>query len=1025
MPLNFLTPYLLEAFDDTPGTVEIEQTLLVWDSRRSSLDLRVRALTFKSPRGGTALTLPETNITLSIADLMKGELAVTELEVLDASLTLLRLRDGRLAGLQPRPDPDAPREEAAPDPEGGTQQSAFLLIDQLLSDDGGEGPLSRLQAIRLLEADVVLDDRKQGMTWNFPAREILLRRDQRGLSGNADLTIELDGEQASVNLVFVYSKSSDLLDLSLRIGGVNLAKLPDILPELSAFRAVEARASGAINATIGRGSELMMVDFDLSLSRGTLWLGDVGQPPVAFSGGKASGLYDLGQQSLDLQRASLHLGTPETPGPRLEMSGRLQPAPEGAGEMRLDASVAIDSVEMAELAPLWPAQASPNGRTWVLENIPEGRATDLKAKASLVLGEDARLLSLTGGFAYQDLVVHYLRPMPPVAVPAGTASFDAKSLSFEIPHATIGALAFAPVTVLIDHLDAKDQTLQIRSHGHGPIPDLLALLDHPRLGLLKKLGLDPSGSAGAIDFSLGFDFPLEDDLLFEQVEIHSEARLQGLKLSGVVAGQDITAEQVAMTVDSRSMTLKGEVDLAGSRFQVDWAESFTDSRKSRLQAISQSLSAQTVVLLVPDLQGQLLSGAMGATLVLTGNPPAHGAISADLDLAGAALALPYLDWDKKQGAAATAKLKVEFDKGNLVAIEDLAVAAEGTQFLGRVGFHRDGSLAEVRLQQAVFKGYDLRNLLAVPEGAGWRVSVGGGTVDARGLLDEVSVKGPDVEESEVPITIEQSHLDRIVLPGGSLDQASFSGQRGPEGIERLSLAGNLVVDDASSRFEFTLQPDQNSRGRLNLSAGNMGATFKALNISDSVVGGELQINLAAKESGAGAAMSGTVEGKNFRMVGAPILAKVLLVATLTGIGDALDREGIPFERLTGDITIANGVLSSELLRAYGGSLGITAKGNVNFIEDVIQLQGTVVPAYSINRVLGQIPIIGWILTGGEGGGILAVTYSVSGSVRDPQVSVNPLSALTPGFLRGLFDLFEGGEAGEEPPPSLYPEGPKR
>jgi len=55
----------------------------------------------------------------------------------------------------------------------------------------------------------------------------------------------------------------------------------------------------------------------------------------------------------------------------------------------------------------------------------------------------------------------------------------------------------------------------------------------------------------------------------------------------------------------------------------------------------------------------------------------------------------------------------------------------------------------------------------------------------------------------------------------------------------------------------------------------------------------------------------------------------------------------------------------------------------------------------INSLLGQIPILGTILTGEKGGGIFAASYKVRGPVEKPEMSVNPLSALAPGFLRNL------------------------
>ena len=56
--------------------------------------------------------------------------------------------------------------------------------------------------------------------------------------------------------------------------------------------------------------------------------------------------------------------------------------------------------------------------------------------------------------------------------------------------------------------------------------------------------------------------------------------------------------------------------------------------------------------------------------------------------------------------------------------------------------------------------------------------------------------------------------------------------------------------------------------------------------------------------------------------------------------------------------------------------------------------------------MGNIPIIGTILTGTEeGSGIFAATYKMKGSLENPEVKVNPLSALAPGIFRNLFGIF--------------------
>jgi hypothetical protein len=77
-------------------------------------------------------------------------------------------------------------------------------------------------------------------------------------------------------------------------------------------------------------------------------------------------------------------------------------------------------------------------------------------------------------------------------------------------------------------------------------------------------------------------------------------------------------------------------------------------------------------------------------------------------------------------------------------------------------------------------------------------------------------------------------------------------------------------------------------------------------------------------------------------------------------------------------------------------------------REQLELEGTIVPSYMFNSLLGHIPILGKLFSPEAGGGLIAATWRLQGPMADPAASVNPLAALTPGALRGLFGL--GGNA---------------
>ena len=94
---------------------------------------------------------------------------------------------------------------------------------------------------------------------------------------------------------------------------------------------------------------------------------------------------------------------------------------------------------------------------------------------------------------------------------------------------------------------------------------------------------------------------------------------------------------------------------------------------------------------------------------------------------------------------------------------------------------------------------------------------------------------------------------------------------------------------------------------------------------------------------------------------------------------------------------------------------MTAKGSIALSSGRASLSGTIVPAYFFNAMLGRLPLVGKLFSPEEGGGVFAARFGVEGPIGDPSISVNPVSALTPGFLRGIFGVFDTPGTRSQPP----------
>ena len=157
-------------------------------------------------------------------------------------------------------------------------------------------------------------------------------------------------------------------------------------------------------------------------------------------------------------------------------------------------------------------------------------------------------------------------------------------------------------------------------------------------------------------------------------------------------------------------------------------------------------------------------------------------------------------------------------------------------------------------------------------------------------------------------------------------------------------------------------------------------------------------------------MSGYLEIENFRIKNAPVLAQIIASASIVGLLDNLNGNGLLFTKIEGSFDYKDGKLSLQDGVAVGPSLGLTMGGYEKYGEkqNTVNVNGLLSPVYIINGVIKAIPLIGKVLGGEKGEGVFGVSYKVHGDSSNPIVLVNPLSILTPGVFRKIFNIEETG-----------------
>jgi hypothetical protein len=1012
-------PFLARAIEETANVAEHESVLEVgraaigwqgWrEGRLSPLDLRVSGVRLLGRDGSVRAEMPEASVTLAIPWLLRGEIAPRRLEFHQPALRLRRGADGRLAVLLGDAAPAASTGQAE-----GPSPFDELLAD-LMRPQGDDTPRSALERLSITGARVTVEDAALGLVWSLEDAAIELQRQPAGgVVGRGAATLRLGEARVPIRIGAEARGTPVEVSLQVSLPEVRPAALAGLAPAFSPLAGLDATARIELSGRLDAEGALRKVQAGLTAGPGVVDLGGGRRIPVA--GLEAT----LGWQPelIELPHAVLRLDGPGTPRLAAQAEAR-----RGGRGWRVQGGLELDAVPLRELPRWWPEGLGSGERAWILENITAGTARNGRWQAQAEAAadfSDLQVTALSGTLDVQDATVHWLRPIPPVEQAQGTVTFGLTEVSARI---TGGRQAGTQVqardaTLRFLFPDRAVPTTEMQVGLAGPIPDLLAVLQHPRLKLFERRPLPLTNPAGSFDGRVTIGFPLLENLPVEQLRVRGQARLRDVRLADVLLGRPIDRGQFDITVDNESLRLQGTAIFAEIQarlgvemdFRSGPATQVTTRETVQARADARQLAALGLVL------EELVRGPVGLDVRTERRRNGQGRVNVRADLRDSVLLIDPLAWSKPAGQNAGAEGVLRLAGENLEAIESFRVEGPSLLVRGNATFGRGTRLERITINEAQVEGSRLAGEGRPPAqpGAPWTVTARGQALDLRRVMADDTPPGPPSAEPGPAVAID-GRFERVLL----------GADRGLNQVEaRVLVDGRGVVREgrvagrAGPRgpFEATIVPQGQGRV-LRATAEDAGALLNSFDLLRHLEGGRLSVVAAYAHNGPGAPLQGQAEMADFSVRNAPGFAKLLQAMTLYGLVEALSGPGLGFSRLVAPFALTPEALVLGESRAFSASLGLTAKGTLDRRRQRLAMEGTIVPAYVFNSLLGNIPLFGRLFSPEAGGGLFAATFRVQGPVDDPQVSVNPLAALTPGFLRGLFGIGQGGaEAGPRPPP---------
>lgn len=1010
---------------DGPLRLEVGSAAVMWagwqEGRLMPVNLRLSRVRLQDREGTAHLDLPDTALSLSLPWLLRGEVAPRVLELRNPVLRIRRDAEGRIAFDMRRED--EPAAEAAPEPPQAPG-AAEALLREMMRPSTDDTPLGALTRLRILGGRLAVQDEALGLSWALQDPALDLRRmPGGGIAFQAGGRLEFGGQSVVLSAQGEVAGEPRVTRLRVTVPAVQPAVLAAAARGLVPLSALDAPAT--LQATVTLEEDFTPRSWQASLDAGAGWidLGEGRRVPIAglelAAEGRAS--------RIEIPRATLRLAGEAAPGPQLTADARVR---QEGGVWLAEASLSLDAVRFAELGRWWPEGIAGGARAWILPNVTSGtvRAGRWTFTGEAPAADPAafRLTGLTGTAEATDATVHWLRPIPPAEQVVASAAFSLSEITIRVQggRQAGGAVAVRDGTVKFLRPAEAGAQADIALGVAGPVPDVLAVIQHPRLKLFERRPLPLTEPDGLLEGRLNLTFPLLADLPVEQLRVRAQARLREVRLGDILMGRPLQGGQFELTVNNDGLRANGTATLAGINARVGAEMDFRPGPATQV-VMRETVQARTdgATLAALDLGSEeVLRGPVSLDIRTERRRGGQGRVSVRAELRDATLELGPLGWSKSPGQNGGAEMALRLNGDRLEAIESFRVEAPALMLRGSAGFAAGARLEQVTISEAAVElsrfGAEARP--PARQGGPWNVTLRGAVLDLRRLLAEDAATAPPAQadaaaEPRGASIAVNARFDRVLLgdPGRELGAVEGAVTVDGRGVVRQG----RVIGQAGARGPFTATITPEGAGRsLNLTAEDAGALLRAFNVLREIEGGRLSVSARYASNLPGAPLAGTAEMSDFAIRDAPAFAKLLQAMTLYGLVEALSGPGLGFSRLIAPFTLTPDALELQDARAFSASLGLTAKGRLDRRRSRLDLEGTIVPAYMFNSLLGNIPIFGRLFSPEAGGGLFAATYRVRGALDDPQVNVNPLAALTPGFLRGLFGIGQsGGAKGDSAP----------
>ena len=739
-----------------------------------------------------------------------------------------------------------------------------------------------------------------------------------------------------------------------------------------------------------------------------------GQLPVPMEGAQFAGRLLLGEKKLMLDRLAMKVG-----GGGMALAGQVDWL--DGPHIRFGAS--MDATPVPVVQRMWPAFMASPVRAWILTHFDGGTVTEGRVQVDYDGNALQRMradrsppdASVSLDVTVSKSRVTFLEGVPPIENVEAVAHVTGRTSRLDVSSGTIVAngkpIALTEGVFAVDDADHHPVLASVDAHLAGSVEAVTDLLSRPALKPYAALPLDSSTLHGQIEGHLTKTISLGAVPDVSQETLRVDAKVKNFVADHLIGKENLEDGTLAISVDSATgLKATGQGRIFGGPATFELTRAGTAPLGAVIAVtLDDAARARVGLSAIPGVTGPI-AAHINASLGDASKIKAQ----VDVDLTKTAIAAAFLGLDKPAGKPA--KIAFNLATGDdRTAIDALVVDVGSLQARGAVDLGANYALQSARFPSfKVSPGDDMKLDVGMADNV-FKLTIRGSTIDARPYLKALTTT-PGNESTPLSRSAKAEKKEADSFKGFDIDLKSglLTGFN-KETMSNVDLIlskrdGQIRQFSVQGRFGRQLVSGAMGGNQLvRISAQDAGALVSFVDLYKHMEGGSLR---AAMRMG-GDQIDGNLEIQDFTLRDEPALRRLVAQSTEVSApgqdADAARRingSAAAFKRLKVEFHRAGSRLELKDATMYGPEIGLSVDGWLDYSHDQVAMNGTFVPVFAINNLFAQIPVFGIFLGGRSNEGLLAITFRIAGLASSPTLSINPLSAIAPGFLRNIFGALD-------------------